>query len=87
MIKTFNKYMDIQGQDCDPEDAVWIMQEDYDGTNRLGSRLLVDEEKYKIESEKQSEKEHLERSERAKKAARTRATKRIQKKKTVNTLA
>ena len=77
MIKTFNKYMDIQGQECDPEDAVWIMQEDYDGTNPLGSRLLVDEEKYKIESAKQSEKEPLERSERAKKAAKTRATKKL----------
>ena len=77
MIKTFNKYMDIQFQECDPEDAVYICQEDYDGTNPLASRLLVDDEKYKIESAKQSEKEHLERSERAKKAAKTRATKKL----------
>ena len=67
--------MDIQFQECDPEDAVYICQEDYDGTNPLGSRLLVDEEKYKIESAKQSEKEHLERSERAKKAAKKRRLK------------
>jgi len=52
MIKTYRKFMDFNSQECDPENAVYVMEEDYDGDDRLGSRLLVNDERYNEELRK-----------------------------------